>query len=399
MAGFVGASSALWADVNYKGRTEIGLRGGGLLTEGNSAIDDDWLYGGQIGYNLTNHWGLEAGLLAGKTQLQLPSAHGNAINTTHPGANVDVLLPSFEILYNFTRNRFRPYVAAGVTDIHTKGSSNSQAYGFSSAKNDDFGVQYGFGFKWLFSDHFLWRTDFRHLINTDRSYQVAGTSKNNGVLTTGLSLLFGRSETSEPAAQKVEPTPVAVAPVVATPVDSDGDGVIDTQDACPGTPAGTKVDTRGCAVVVDTDADGVADDKDECPGTPAGTAVDTTGCPTTVKAIEDNWTLSGVEFESGSDKIKAGSFATLDEAAETLKARSQVRVEIQGYTDNVGKPEMNQALSEKRAQSVKNYLVGKGVSASQLETKGYGEASPIADNNTKEGRAKNRRIDFKVLSR
>ncbi len=202
--------------------------------------------------------------------------------------------------------------------------------------------------------------------------------------------------------QTPPPPPVVAAapvPVVVSPVDSDGDGVPDDKDACPGTPHGTKVDARGCPVVIDSDGDGVPDDKDECPGTPPGTKVDATGCPMTVKAIEDKWTLTGVEFQSGSDKIKRDNLATLDEAAETLKARSHVRVEIDGYTDNVGKPEMNLALSEKRAQSVKAYLVGKGVNAAQLETKGYGETSPIADNKTKEGRAKNRRIEFKVLSR
>jgi outer membrane protein OmpA-like peptidoglycan-associated protein/outer membrane protein W len=386
--------------VNYKGRTEIGLRGGGLFTEGNSYIDEDWVYGGQIAYNATQHLSIEAALLAGRTQLQLQRGNGDAMNTTRPAAAVNVLLPSCELMYNFTNGHFRPYSAAGVSDIHTQASSNARAYGYSSGKQDDFGVQYGFGAKWLFSDHFLLRADARHLIDTDYSYSKGGTSKNNEIVTLGLSWLLGHAGSQPKPEPKAEPAPVVAAvPVVVPPADADGDGVIDTQDACPGTAAGVKVDARGCPAVVDTDGDGIPDDKDECPGTPAGTAVDATGCPSTVKAIEDNWTLSGVQFESGSDKITSGSFATLDDAAETLKARSQVRVEIQGYTDNTGKPESNLALSEKRAQSVKNYLVGKGVSASQLETKGYGEASPIADNSTKEGRAKNRRIDFKVLSR
>lgn len=390
-------SMALHADVSYKGRTEVGLRIGGLITEGNSYIDDDWLYGGQVAYNATQHLAIEAAILAGKTQLQQPSAHGDAINTQSPSADVEVLLPSLELLYNFGSGHFRPYFAAGVTDIHTNPTSNASAYGYSTGKNDDFGVQYGFGFKWLLTNHFMFRTDFRHLINTDYSYSVAGTSKNNGVITTGLSWLFGGSE-SEPKPAKKEPVTAApVAPL--PPVDSDGDGVVDTQDACPGTPAGTKVDARGCPVPVDTDGDGIPDDKDECPGTPAGTAVDATGCPQTVKAIQDNWTLTGVQFESGSDKITASSHATLDDAASILAARSRVRVEIGGYTDNTGKPETNLALSDKRAQSVKTYLVSKGVSVSQLETKGYGEANPVADNATKEGRAKNRRIEFKVLSR
>jgi outer membrane protein OmpA-like peptidoglycan-associated protein len=149
----------------------------------------------------------------------------------------------------------------------------------------------------------------------------------------------------------------------------------------------------------DSDNDGVIDDKDECPGTPAGTKVEASGCPATVKAIEDNWVLKGVNFETSSDKIKSESFGALDEAAGVLKARSKVRVQIQGHTDNMGDEKANQQLSDRRAVSVKNYLVNKGVSASQLETIGYGESMPIADNKTVAGRAQNRRIEFKVLSR
>jgi outer membrane protein OmpA-like peptidoglycan-associated protein len=149
----------------------------------------------------------------------------------------------------------------------------------------------------------------------------------------------------------------------------------------------------------DTDGDGVIDDKDECPGTAAGTRVEASGCPAAVKAIEDNWVLKGVNFETSSDKIKTESYGVLNDAAEVLKARSKVRVEIQGHTDNMGDDKMNLDLSTRRAASVKNYLVGKGVSAGQLETKGFGESAPVADNNTTAGRAQNRRIEFKVLSR
>lgn len=150
---------------------------------------------------------------------------------------------------------------------------------------------------------------------------------------------------------------------------------------------------------LDSDNDGVIDEKDECPGTPSGTKVDATGCSVNVKAVTDNWVLTGVQFETGSDKIKPTSYGVLDEAAGILKARSKVRVEIQGHTDNVGSAAANQTLSDRRAMSVKNYLTGMGVSAGQLETRGLGAVKPVADNGTAEGRAKNRRIEFKVLSR
>ncbi len=365
---------------SYKGRWELGIQGGGILVEGNSALDDHGVFGGRVGYGLTEKLGLEAAILAGETEVRQQSGDG----TTNSDQDADVIIPTAEILYHFGQSSIRPFLAAGVGDYHTKPAGAS--------KNDDFILQYGAGVKWLFAKSFIARIDARHIVNTEYSYDFLGKSKNLGSLTAGLSWLFGAK--SEPKEE-----PKAVVAAAPQPVDSDRDGIMDDKDACPGTPAGTKVDARGCPVVVDSDGDGVPDDKDECPGTPAGTAVDATGCPQTVKAIEDNWVLKGVTFETGSNKIKAGSLAILDEAAEILKARNKVRVEIQGHTDSVGKAESNMALSETRAASVKDYLVKKGVNPSQLETKGFGATQPIGDNNTAEGRAQNRRIEFKVLSR
>lgn len=197
-----------------------------------------------------------------------------------------------------------------------------------------------------------------------------------------------------------KPAPVAVAPAApATPVvvDSDNDGVIDSKDNCPGTPAGVQVDMKGCPT--DADRDGVPDYKDECQGTAEGVKVDAMGCPQAAKAIEDNWVLKGVQFETSSAKLKAESVKVLDEAADVLRTRTRVRVEVQGFTDNIGKPDMNVALSQRRAESVKAYLVSKGIAADRLESKGYGESQPVADNKTAEGRSQNRRIGFRVLSR
>lgn len=379
---------------NYKGQWEVGAVYGGIGFEGSSLYDEDEIYGGQIGYNVSQHWTVQAGVLGGDVDLQVPSANRKPINSESPTSEVDVLIPALELHYNFGSSRFRPYVAAGGANFHTNPDSNSKTYGVSGKKRDEFVAQYGLGFKWMFTRLLSARVDLRHLINTEYNYRRFGIPENMGTATAGLSLLFGGNGEMP---MKKEPVKVAEAPKA--PVDSDGDGVVDANDACPGTPAGTKVDTRGCPVPVDSDGDGVVDEKDECPGTPAGTAVDTTGCPQTVKAIDDNWVLSGVNFETNSEKIKADSFGVLDGAAEILKARSRVRVEIQGHTDSIGDDAVNQALSERRAASVKTYLIGKGVSGDQLETKGFGETAPIGDNKTKDGRAKNRRIEFKVLSR
>ncbi len=104
--------------------------------------------------------------------------------------------------------------------------------------------------------------------------------------------------------------------------------------------------------------------------------------------------LDGVFFESNSANLTASSTATLDKAVEALKKRADVKVEVAAHTDSGGKASYNEHLSGLRAQAVRGYLVSHGIDATRLTAKGYGEASPIADNATKEGRAKNRRVEL-----
>lgn len=106
--------------------------------------------------------------------------------------------------------------------------------------------------------------------------------------------------------------------------------------------------------------------------------------------------LEGVYFDTGSAKIKSESYSILDSNATKLMKKKDMHATIVGYTDNVGSPEKNKRLSEARAVSVKEYLTGKGVDGSRLGTKGMGQENPIADNSTKEGRAKNRRIEMEL---
>ncbi|MEJ5351305.1 MAG: OmpA family protein [Melioribacteraceae bacterium] len=113
-------------------------------------------------------------------------------------------------------------------------------------------------------------------------------------------------------------------------------------------------------------------------------------------AKAEKWVLVGVNFEFNSAKITPESYPILFDAAKTLLENPSLNVEIQGYTDNIGSEEYNKKLSQKRADAVKNYLISKGVSANRLKAVGYGEANPIADNKTAEGRAMNRRIEFKI---
>jgi len=201
------------------------------------------------------------------------------------------------------------------------------------------------------------------------------------------------------------------------PLDSDGDGVLDYKDQCPGTPKGVKVDANGCPL--DSDGDGVLDYKDKCPNTPKGVKVDAVGCPLdtdgdgvpdyldkcpgTLKGAPVNsvgcWTLKGINFDYDKWDIKPQYHGLLDENLQMLKMNPSVKVEIQGHTDSKGSDQYNQKLSEKRAESVKNYFVAGGVAAGRISSRGYGESKPIATNETPEGRAKNRRIEIKVISK
>jgi OOP family OmpA-OmpF porin len=142
----------------------------------------------------------------------------------------------------------------------------------------------------------------------------------------------------------------------------------------------------------DEDHDGVPDDRDRCPGTPRGVAVDANGCPQ-----RGSITLEGVTFDFNSANLSAGSLNILDDVATGLKTHPRLKVELQGHTDSKGADAYNLALSQKRADAVRAYLLKSGVPAAQITSKGYGESQPIADNKTDAGRAKNRRVVMYVL--
>jgi OOP family OmpA-OmpF porin len=107
--------------------------------------------------------------------------------------------------------------------------------------------------------------------------------------------------------------------------------------------------------------------------------------------------FANIYFDSGSATLKQSSFSVLDDVADLLRENSEVRVEIAGHTDSDGSAAYNQDLSRRRAESVRSYLVQKGISASRLTTVGYGESQPVASNATADGKAQNRRIEFRVL--
>ncbi len=183
------------------------------------------------------------------------------------------------------------------------------------------------------------------------------------------------------------------------PKDSDGDGVLDGLDKCPDTPQGATVDRNGCPK--DSDSDGVLDGLDRCPDTPRGVKVDDRGCPVAAQLFEEEkatLVLEGVNFETNSAVLTAGSTSILDRVVESLKAWPEVRIEVAGHTDSVGRADYNKTLSAKRAEAVRAYLAAAGIDSSRMTATGYGEETPIADNNTDPGRAANRRVELKKLN-
>lgn len=217
------------------------------------------------------------------------------------------------------------------------------------------------------------------------------------------------------------------------PSDSDNDGVVDGVDRCPNTAAGAKVDGTGCPS--DADRDGIADGVDQCPNTPRGASVDAKGCPSDSdndgvyngidkcadtpreyavdddgcpipigevgqKFLDSKAVAFNIDFASGKADILPSSEDDLNKVGEALSEWSDAEVEIRGYTDSQGTESFNKTLSKRRADSVKQYLVTHypKINAKNLTPKGFGEADPIADNATEEGRAQNRRVEFQLTN-
>ena len=185
--------------------------------------------------------------------------------------------------------------------------------------------------------------------------------------------------------------------------DNDGDKILDINDKCPNKPEDMDgfEDNDGCPEE-DNDKDGILDDKDKCPDEPEtfNDFEDEDGCPDAIILKKnEKIVLDNIYFKTGKDELTIDSFNALDKAKRIFIDNPKIIIQIEGHSDSQGSAKFNLKLSNKRAKSVLNYLVNKlGVPISQVTSIGFGEEHPIADNKTKEGRAKNRRIEFKVLS-
>ena len=176
--------------------------------------------------------------------------------------------------------------------------------------------------------------------------------------------------------------------------DRDNDGVKDNKDKCPNTPG--LIENQGCPNE-DSDNDGVPNKTDKCPNTPGPAS--NNGCPELKKEEQEvlNTAFDNLEFESGRAIIKDESYPSLQALAELLQKKPTWKLRISGHTDSDGSASTNLRLSKERAQAVANYLTAKGISADRLIVEGFGETQPIADNKTKEGKQKNRRVEMKVI--
>ncbi|NDP47749.1 MAG: OmpA family protein [Sulfuriferula multivorans] len=194
--------------------------------------------------------------------------------------------------------------------------------------------------------------------------------------------------------------------------DTDGDGVVDSKDKCPNTPAGRKVNADGCEL--DRDGDGIVDGDDKCPDVYAKTAdgcplpvakpveakpADYSASPTTPAAIPRRLVLEGVNFNYDKSTLRPEDIAIIDQNAADLKEWGNIDVEVSGHTDSRGSDKYNMGLSLRRADAVRDYLITKGISADRLTAKGYGESQPLESNDTDEGRFKNRRVELNQIQK
>ncbi|MEZ4219820.1 MAG: OmpA family protein [Polyangiaceae bacterium] len=185
--------------------------------------------------------------------------------------------------------------------------------------------------------------------------------------------------------------------------DRDGDGIPDAADACPDVPEDKDgvEDTDGCPED-DADNDGILDTEDKCPTEPGPRSdiAEKNGCPSLTRVTEDGEValLEPIQFEYNKATIKKASYPILDEIVTLMKSRPKLRIGVYGHTDDRGNDNYNLRLSKQRAAACMDYLANKGIARNRLESEGFGETKPIASNATDEGRAKNRRVEFKILA-
>jgi OmpA-OmpF porin, OOP family len=326
----------------------------------NYFFDDDSKLGNTTGWNfgaeipVGNRWAASLERINAEPDSEVGNWESD-LGLTRIGANYHLL----------KSGNWQPYLGVGMGYYRLTSSRPSKPV-------NDPSWDVGAGVKYFFNNNFFVRGE-------GRLYKVSDAGLRDYALNLALGYAFGGTAAA-PAASK-------------GPVDTDGDGVFDDADACANTPAGTKVDSRGCEL--DTDRDGVVDSKDKCPETPTSLAVDAAGCPI-LEAQQMRQELL-INFDTNRAEVKAEYDDEIEDFAEFLRQYTNTNAVIEGHTDSDGSDAYNQALSERRATAVMNELVNDhNIPASRLSSVGYGESRPVAPNTSAAGKDSNRRIEAAV---
>ena len=356
-------------------------------------LADDGLNGGQIavGYQLNDRWYFEG--MTGYSSM-------GAYTTSQPVVRDDISIWELSANALFAlgpETRLNPYLIGGIGVMST--TSNFSSAENSTLINAGAGLMYQFG-----SSPMYLRLEYRG------RFEVFNTiTYTDQIASLGLQYAFGRTKAPLPVPVAVDGdddgdrvvnsidtcpnTPEGqIVDEYGCARDSDEDGVIDSFDQCPNTVLGVSVDENGCEF--DNDNDNVVNRRDACPGTAPGVPVDSSGCE--IRSVVE---LPNVTFQLNSDVLVPGFEAELNAAAAMMRLNKGLSAEIAGHTDSSGSATHNLGLSDRRANTVKDYLIRQGVEADRLSAKGYGEAEPIADNATKEGQDRNRRVELRIEGR
>ena len=438
-----------FASDNQSQKFVISPFAGGYLFEGNQTFGGDPIFGLNLGYNFSEHWGVRLGGAHGQLQHAFLDPNSFIENVE----DIDGTIGYADLKFSYPiLNRFSPYFLIGAGALFLDLEQMDK-------KNFPF-LKYGAGLSINLFEHFSLWGEFSHCLVYE-DLEINGKSekeyRNNAMYVGGFSVLLGKSTARSDkkisgqkdyyAAEQNAPRDDILYDVNVKPWDSDGDGVNEQHDQCSGTPSGIKVDSNGCPLdqdedgvfdyldhcqqtgkyvkvdkygcPKDSDSDGVYDMDDHCPDTPNQAIVDTKGCPMdpdndgiyegldqcpdTKKGmkvdekgcpiLKKSLTVSlNITFQANSFEVNSKYFGELKKIANLMEQYPKSRLVIEAHTDSSGGRMANLKLSQKRADSVRHYLIDHfKLNPYRIEAVGFGEEKPIADNKTKMGRQKNRR--------
>jgi len=340
--------------------------------------DQDMGPGIILGYGLSDHWSVE--VLGSRVEADFDNVSGRGED--------DVELLWLDFVYKLpTSDNWQPFLLMGA---------GRSEYQFDSLRSDisDTQLNLGVGVLRQLSRNIALRADFRGVTSDSgggvEPFAFVGIT---GYLGAGFEPRAAADADGDGVSNSADQCPTTPAGRVVNAegcqLDGDGDGVVDGDDRCPNSAPGAIVDRTGCAP--DADGDGVPDERDACPDTEAGARVDAKGC---YIVLEEEVTIDmNIEFATDKAAITQGHLSELNRAITFLKQYPNTRAVIEGHTDADGAAAYNQGLSERRAKAVYEYLVQEAdISADRLSWVGFGESRPIADNVSVAGKQKNRRV-------